>query len=105
MNPRVLQLAQILWPAFLVAGLIEMLVFAFIDPSQLTIGTWEPDRTTTYSLAFMTFWFMAALAAAASHWLMSQGPQQGRADSQKAAESGAHGRGHGRQRRARVRHA
>lgn len=104
MNPRVLHMAQILWPAFLVAGLVEMVVFAFVDPGQLSFGAWEPDRTTTYSLAFITFWAMAAMAAAASHWLMSQTPV-GTPRRASAPEGSARARPHVRQRRARVRHA
>ena len=32
MKPRAL---QILWPAFLMAGVLEMLVFAVVDPAEL----------------------------------------------------------------------
>ena len=32
MSPRLL---QILWPAFLIAGVLEMLVFAVVDPEDL----------------------------------------------------------------------
>jgi hypothetical protein len=53
MTQRVLHAAQILWPAFLVAGVLEMVVFSWVDPTQLRIGQWQPDAQTTYSLAFL----------------------------------------------------
>ena len=53
------------WPAFLVAGLLEMLVFAFVDPLSLqTLGGAELPLSSTaiYSVAFMLFWACVALA-------------------------------------------
>ena len=38
MSRRSLHLAQILWPAFLIAGVLEMVVFALVDPTGLVIG-------------------------------------------------------------------
>lgn len=70
MTQRSLHAAQILWPAFLFAGLLEMLVFAWVDPGVLQIGSWHPDADTVYSLTFLAFWALIALATAASHWLM-----------------------------------
>jgi hypothetical protein len=57
--------ATIAWPAFLMAGVLEIAVFAFVDPLALhTLGgaalTLSP--TAVYSLAFFVFW--AATAAA-----------------------------------------
>ena len=48
----------IAWPAFLVAGVLEVLVFAFVDPQDLH---WfgqelELSRQAIYSLAFFAFW-------------------------------------------------
>jgi hypothetical protein len=56
----------ILWPAFLVAGAMEMLVFAFVDPEDLH---WlgqpiELSRQGIYTLAFFAFWCMAAMSSA-----------------------------------------
>jgi hypothetical protein len=70
MTPRALHAAQILWPAFLVAGVIEMVVFAWVDPAALRWGAWEPSPMAAYTLAFMAFWCMVALASGMSHWLM-----------------------------------
>jgi len=58
---------QILWPAFLMAGVLEILVFALVDPSELR---WlggapiEAPRQAVYTLAFLAFW--AVIAAACS---------------------------------------
>ena len=56
----------ILWPAFLVAGAMEMFVFAFVDPEDLH---WfgqpiELSRQGIYTLAFFAFWSMAAVSSA-----------------------------------------
>lgn len=56
----------ILWPAFLVAGVLEMLVFAMVDPQDLH---WfgQPvtmSREGIYTLAFFVFWGIAAASSA-----------------------------------------
>ena len=48
----------IVWPAFLVAGVLEALVFALVDPQDLR---WfgqpvELSRQGVYTLAFFVFW-------------------------------------------------
>jgi hypothetical protein len=56
---------QILWPAFLAAGVLDALTFAVVDPADLRwfggplIG-WPP--LTIYSVTFLIFW--AAISAA-----------------------------------------
>ena len=55
----------IMWPAFLVAGLLEMLVFAMVDPQDLH---WfgqpvELSRQAVYTLAFFVFWGITMLAS------------------------------------------
>lgn len=57
--------AAILWPAFLVAAVLEIGVFAFVDPGTLHTLSGESldwSETAVYSLAFFFFW--AATAAA-----------------------------------------
>ena len=56
----------IAWPAFLVAGLLEVLVFAMVDPSDLH---WfgQPvtlSRQGVYTLAFFVFWGITMLSSA-----------------------------------------
>ena len=58
---------RILWPAFMVAGVLEMLVFAVVDPTDLrwfggpSIG-WPP--VAIYSVTFLMFWGAIATAGA-----------------------------------------
>ena len=56
----------ILWPAFLVAGVLEMLVFAMVDPHDLH---WfgQPvamSREGIYTLAFFVFWAVTSASSA-----------------------------------------
>ncbi len=70
MTQRVLHAAQILWPAFLIAGILEMVVFSWVDPTVLRIGQWQPEAQTTYSLAFFVLWGLVTLSSLLSHWMM-----------------------------------
>lgn len=58
---------RILWPAFLVAGVLEMLVFAVVDPGELrwlggSLIGWPP--VAVYSVTFLMFWGAIATAGA-----------------------------------------
>lgn len=71
------RLAIVLWPAFLAAGVLEMLVFALVDPRQLhgwgvDSGHWPAGAV--YTLAFLLFWGVIALAAATAVWLARGAP-------------------------------
>lgn len=65
----------IAWPAFLVAGVMEMAVFALIDPADLQwMGTslnWS--REAVYTVAFFVFWALA-MASSAITTLLSMSP-------------------------------
>ncbi len=58
---------RILWPAFLAAGVLEMLVFAVVDPNDLrwfggnAIG-WSSQAI--YTVTFLIFWGAVATAGA-----------------------------------------
>lgn len=55
----------ILWPSFLMAGVLEMLVFALVDPGSLRWmgGDVLPlSATAIYTLAFFVFWAVIAAA-------------------------------------------
>jgi hypothetical protein len=70
MAPRSL---QILWPAFLVAGVLEMLVFAVVDPGELHgFGGAALDwpRQAVYTVTFLVLWGAVAAAAAITALLM-----------------------------------
>ncbi len=69
------RLMWIAWPAFLVAGVLEMLVFAVVDPADLH---WfdqplEVSRTGVYTIAFFVFWAMT-MASSALTSLLSMSP-------------------------------
>lgn len=55
----------IAWPAFLVAGLMEMLVFAFVDPQDLHWLGQDLDlsRQAIYTVAFFAFWGLAMVSS------------------------------------------
>jgi hypothetical protein len=59
----------ILWPAFLVAGVMEMLVFAVVDPADLHWFGGPPidwPAQAIYSATFLMFWFAIATSGAVS---------------------------------------
>lgn len=69
------RLMRIAWPAFLLAGVIEMLVFALVDPQDLQ---WfgHPlalSREGVYTLAFFAFWLLS-MASSALTTLLSMSP-------------------------------
>ncbi|MGJ7541975.1 hypothetical protein [Variovorax sp. LT1R16] len=58
MKQRIRRLAWILWPSFLLACVVEMLVFALVDPGDLH---WRGEalplsRQGIYTLGFFVFW-------------------------------------------------
>ncbi len=60
------RLMWIAWPAFLVAGVLEMLVFAVVDPQDMQ---WfgqpiELSRQGIYTLSFFVFWGVTAASSA-----------------------------------------
>ena len=60
-----MHLLAILWPAFLMAGVLEMLVFALVDPATLRWmgGELLPlAPQAVYTLAFFVFWAVIAAA-------------------------------------------
>lgn len=69
MSHRSVLAAQILWPSFLAAAVLEMLVFSVVDPAHVVVGNWSPEANTVYSLAFLAFWAVASGAATLSHWM------------------------------------
>jgi len=60
------RLAAILWPAFLTACALQVLVFSWFDPGDLretTLGLqdWPPQAIET--LAFLMFWILTSIGA------------------------------------------
>jgi hypothetical protein len=56
----------IAWPAFLVAGLMEMAVFAVVDPADLNWmgSSINGSREAVYTVAFFVFWALAMVSSA-----------------------------------------
>lgn len=57
----------IAWPAFLVAGILEMVVFAMVDPQDLHWFDGQPlgvSRQGVYTMAFFVFWVFTMIASA-----------------------------------------
>lgn len=69
------RLMWIAWPAFLVAGVLEMVVFALVDPSELHWSgkPLELSREAVYTLSFFFFWAMT-IATSALTTLLSMSP-------------------------------
>jgi hypothetical protein len=71
-------LMVVAWPAFLAACILEALVFALIDPLELTWGQahlgWS--RQTVYTLAFFVFWGVVAMAASVAVMLARAEPSK-----------------------------
>lgn len=55
----------VLWPSFLAAGILEMVVFAFVSPSDLSFGHrhFDANPAAIYSIAFFVFWVVSALSS------------------------------------------
>ena len=68
MGHPVLQRAlAILWPAFLMAGVLEMLVFVVVDPGDLRWFGGAPvelSREAVYTVTFLIFWGVIAFSGA-----------------------------------------
>jgi len=65
----------ILWPSFLVAGVLEMLVFSAVQPGDVrgfgdALAQMSPIGV--YTLAFFSFWLIAAVGIALALGLAAQ---------------------------------
>ncbi len=73
-EPRVL---TILWPAFLAAGMAEACFFALFDPLEsLHWGDWVPTPVAVYTIGFLFFWAMCALASMLTYYLIKVPSEQ-----------------------------
>ncbi|MET0519079.1 MAG: hypothetical protein ABW005_09615 [Burkholderiaceae bacterium] len=71
------QALQILWPAFVMAGVLEMLVFAVVDPGELHgFGSAPIDwpAAAVYTVSFFIFWGVVAVAGAITALLAEPAP-------------------------------
>jgi hypothetical protein len=63
---------RILWPAFLMAGALEAMVFVVVDPHEMRwyggpLLGWAP--LAIYSVTFMIFWAVIATSGAITAFL------------------------------------
>lgn len=66
----------IVWPAFLVAAVLELLVFAVVDPGELQgigqrAGMAGLSALGVYTLSFFVFWLAATASSTLTVWLAS----------------------------------
>ena len=54
------------WPSFLMAGVMELLVFAVVDPQSLSwFGQpFDMSRQAIYTISFFVFWLVISVAGA-----------------------------------------
>jgi len=69
------RLMWVIWPAFLMAGVLEMLVFAMVDPQDVH---WfglplEWSRQSIYTIAFFVFWAVTVVSSGLTS-LLSMSP-------------------------------
>lgn len=83
---------RILWPAFIFAGVLEMMVFAVIDPRDMRwfggvlIG-WTP--VAIYSITFFIFWSVISGAGALTALLSLTAEEVNALDDGRAADTAA----------------
>ena len=66
---------QVLWPAFLMAGVMEMLIFVVVDPNELQWFGGAPiewSRQAIYTVTFALCWVVTATSSALTALLMSK---------------------------------
>lgn len=66
---------QILWPAFLMAGVLEMLIFAVVDPADLQWFGGPPiewPRQAIYTVTFLLCWMVTATSSALTALLLGK---------------------------------
>jgi hypothetical protein len=73
-SQRALDVALVLWPAFLAACVATLLFFAAVDPALLRDAgpRWFDglDREAGYALGFLFFWAVGAVASTLSVYLV-----------------------------------
>lgn len=76
-RPLLERVMLILWPSFVMAGVLEMLVFAVVDPGSLQWFGGEPldwSANAVYSVTFFIFWGVIAASGAITRMLEAPGP-------------------------------
>jgi hypothetical protein len=61
------QAMTILWPSFLMAGVLEMLVFVVFDPADMRWpggASLDLSSVAAYTITFLIFWAVIAISGA-----------------------------------------
>lgn len=69
------RLLPVLWPSFLMAGILEMMTFAVLDPEGMTWLDGMPfdwSRQAVYTVTFFIFWGVIATASSMTMLLTSR---------------------------------
>jgi hypothetical protein len=71
------RLMWIVWPAFLMAGVLEVLVFAMVDPQDIHWfgAPLEWSRQAIYTAAFFVFWAITTVSGALTVLLAMSSPE------------------------------
>ena len=77
--PHVRQGLLVIGPAFLAACLLEALVFAMVDPSEVHWPghTLQPSRQGVYTAAFFSFWLISMACSGLVLWLAKPDQENG----------------------------
>lgn len=70
-------LMVVFWPAFLMAGVLESLVFAWLNPADLLLAGGAHlalSNMAIYTLAFLIFWVVIACASGLAVLLVTSPP-------------------------------
>ena len=64
----------VLWPAFIAAGIAEVVFFTVIDPKQLYLfgRPVELAAMATYSIGFLMFWLICAGSSLMTYFMLPQ---------------------------------
>jgi hypothetical protein len=77
---KIERILLVLWPAFVMAGVLEALVFVVVDPESLTWFGGPPvelSRQAVYTVTFFIFWAVISAAGGVSALLASRpGPDE-----------------------------
>lgn len=70
----------VLWPSFLVAGIVNSLFFTLFDPLELVVNgeSLFDSRVLAYSLGFFACWLFAGLSSALTLFFERGGEQVNR---------------------------
>lgn len=86
LTPLAIRASAVLWPSFLMAGVLEMLVFTFVDPADLHwLGGAElgMSNLAIYTLTFVVFWLVISVACVLTQWLQIESNQTQAADAHR----------------------